>query len=175
MKPLNTTPETVQALLKGATKFIIPLSNTAAVNLTFEQGEYCASEIKGLLKEIVNHYSTLQIEDEFYLQEEFQDMLGEIHYGKTLASHHSKFIDASKMTPEQSRYKGKIAKVEVKRVQEINDDTNQIMGLYGIEDVVFDEDDRYEQIATFKYWYNTQYPEQPYEQNPYVFIYTIEG
>lgn len=87
----------------------------------------------------------LQIGDEFYLQEEFEEIISQPEVGGVCIQR-----NASQMTPKQSRYKGKILNIEIERIQD----------LVAIDGELVD--------------YVNSLSDEIYDQNPYVFIYTIE-
>lgn len=144
MKPLNLPKESQEALLNGASMFIVPLSNGQQ---DFE--EYCINPI-----DIISKY---QIGDEVYLQEE-QSIEDDMIFNP--------YSESSELTESVIIYKGIITDIEIVKVQKVcGNDKASIMNkedhLGYIEDI-------------FEDWYNKQYGEGAYKRNDYVFLYTIE-
>jgi len=125
----------------------------------------------------------LQEGDEVYFQEEFRNNeYGDIEYKASkfttpVASHlnANQWEPASEMTYEQSRFKGTVVSVEVKRVQELTDDyisrtnsdyCNDCGGLDYCNN--FNENKVCGMADGFKDWLNSQHGKGFYEKSPYI-------
>lgn len=144
--------ETIEALLNGASKFIVPIKSQGLTKL--EVNEYheltcsnCGHIADNTPKHICLHCeglmcyenAPLQIGDEFYVQEEFimgyADVEEQLDYRVFYKNetpdlewcdapedepYPAPFNEASQMTPEQSRIKGKITDVRVKNTNSLS-------------------------------------------------------
>ena len=159
--------QTIDALLNRASMFIVPISE--GTNEHVEDFKLYGDDSK-----IIECHSKLQRGDNFFVQEEFaMDIVNYIHYladydneyDRNQMDYHYGIIEASKMTEKQSRYKGIIVDVDVKRVQEI----------YGnYKAILMNTSDELGYIESqFKKWFNTQFKVK-YEDNPCVFLYIVK-
>jgi hypothetical protein len=147
MKPLNLPKESQEALINGASMFIVPLSSGQQ---NFE--EYMIDPI-----DIISRY---QIGDEVYINEPYGfDKNFNLIYEDDSAWF--KVNHYSDMRPYQSRYKATIKDVKVVRVYDLfRFGYSALLGAWSKT-----EED-------FKDWYNKQYGN--YEDNPYVFVYEVK-
>ena len=167
MTGIELPKQTINALQKGASMFIVPVPSNIIVDeiredmisySTYMDGEEESWTNDGV-EEFIQEFSKLQIDHEFFNQEEF-------YYGKGTHSDvityspdkydkqllRDRVIDASQMSQEQSRYKGIVVDAEVKRVGDmLISDVNKC-GLE--EEFIFDE--------------------FPHKDNQYVFLYKIK-
>jgi len=157
MKPLNLPKESQEALLKGASMFLIPIMpidlkhNEMLNHILFKSG---ALHTNNAIR-----YSLYQIGDEVYLKHDKK-----VTWDFVLWSD----IKAEYMTEEDSDLKATIKNVKVVRVQDIKamEVANFMSPLNAFK---ADEKGKF---IWFKDWYNKQYGN--YENNPYVFLYKIE-
>lgn len=133
-------------------------------------------------KEFVDKYYPLQKGDEFFIQEEFKyvgckaenspmSTYRRIAYSdhenyndKGVATGKAKVIDASQMTQEQSRYKGIVVDVEVKRVQYL-----ARIHLMKMKVPMYSA---FSQETYLTMWLEKQGIK--YEDNPYILLYTVK-
>ena len=157
-KGIELPKETIDALLGGANMFIMPVHSDFVENLIDpNKSEY-----------FMDKYCQLQVGDEFYVQEDFATfMFNPIRYKNDSTNPCSVWEEASLMTEELSRVKGKIVKIEVKRVQDINYQEEFNMGRK------FEQDKTYIGCNS-DYYKNKLGVDIKYEDNPYVFLYTME-
>ncbi len=173
-KGIELSKESYNALLNGASKFIIPItdeniciSQTGSPNYIFWtaynfecnncKGKdpqctdcYGKGKVQDLdcesEEEFIKKYSSLQVEDEF----------------------------------EQSRFKGEITRVEVKKIQDLGFVDYHMFGMkwgpgcawFNTDTVFTDGEYEYYDLECFKDWLEKQNVD--YNQNPYVFLYTIK-
>jgi hypothetical protein len=178
MKPLLLPKLSQEALLNGATKFLVPCDlkiesiGDGGTYISNSKGDYihCPSvSVDEIFKySYIDRFITVYCDpgflvgDEVYLQEPMKcDCNAGLcnTTGKCICC--GKFIDPlftqTEMLPHQSRYKCTIVDVEVVKVGHICELDAQELGT---------------QADMFEYWYNEQYGN--YDENPYVFLYTVE-
>ena len=97
--------------------------------------------------QLIKNRSQLQVGDKFYVQEAIIDPTGQMPS-----------LPASEMTYEESRFKGEVVSLEVKQIQNLFSIDKFNLG------IKVDE--------TVRSWYNEQYGENAYEDNPYIYLTT---
>lgn len=150
MKPLNLPKESQEALLNGASIFLVPivyseliLKNSKVYKPNWTGNDYGEIEIK----------SPYQIGDKVYLQE-YVEMSREGYY------------ESEEIKPSQCGYKIIIKDIKIIRVQDldVNDVINLRIECNGENWKIFYDD--------IEKWYNKQY--KNYDENPYIFLYEVE-
>ena len=165
---IESTKQTIDSLLNGASVFIdVVNAKIEESNISQTSFPFCdMTSGKIVMKtkfEIIRHYSELQVGDEFFIKEEFVNEYGHeedyIKYKNECrnSSPLVYWIPASEMTQEQSRYKGVVIGIEIKRRDCILTKEALLLG--------FKSEDRESptDIITNKY-----------PDNPYVFLYTVK-
>ena len=146
MRVIELPKQTIEALLNDTSMFIEPIKGFIGIKTSKEHEE----EAK---KSFIRIMSKLQIGGEFFIQEDFCEDAVEIYYKNTSSlecANNTDWVSAKKMNARQSRYKGVVVDVEVNRVQ----DLVLIDGMF-IDYVNFLDN-------------------EVYEDNPYVFLYTVK-
>lgn len=189
MKPIKLTKEQIEAILNGATMLYIHMwGNEALLNhndydfLEIREGcndSYQEVVFKNKNNEYITIDSLLKIGEEYYVQEPFNLNGAEwgiakpskINYKIDGESGHN-WMQRTRCRPEYSRIKFKVTNNQVKRVQAITlssdtifkIDPNLISGNLTLDG----------KISAFIDWFNKQYSNQPYKDNLYGFLVTIE-
>ena len=146
MKQLNLPKESQEALLNGASMFIIPINEG-----TFFIERWNHNTILGnkMIDNFISDCSPYKIGDKVYLQE-YTEMSREGYY------------KSEEVKPSQCGYKAIIKDVKVIRVKDFDSlDMGEITATGGR---LFSK--------PFLEWYNKQY--KNYDENPYVFLYEVE-
>lgn len=192
MKPIQPNKEQIEALKNGATTLWIPIDKeiySIHNGLIEFQGGDGASDVE-TIKEYIEGYCPLQIGQEYYVQEEFCEGLedGYDHSSPVVIYYKNDnqelewvdsdwepcsppWRDTNEMQPHQSRFKFIPIDTHIKRCQSICSlYYTSLTGsmLLGHNDPDFDFN------LWFEHWHNKQYPNQPYENNPFGFLMKIE-
>lgn len=196
MKALNLPKESQEALLNGASMFIIPalkiISDTMGGIISIK--EYRKSGIGQFIDyydiDFERHYcfnvklqSPYQIGDEVYIKRiniENGELICPICGFWCLGTGGQGCINKPDLYYNEIYFI--IKDIKVVRVQKIAkkgyfdgaDIDEQVLKGLGFEWIGYFNRESYEEIGykLFKYWYNKQY--NKYEDNPYVFLYTVE-
>ena len=152
MKPLNLPKESQEALLNGASMFIIPckLIKTPMTR----KGKHL-----GFIT--YNEESKYKIGDEVYIQEE-QDIEDDMLFNP--------YGESTELTENVIIYKATIKDVKVVRVHELSDSILVSLDKDLMNSLVYMESKGLKH--DFRIWYNEQYGN--YNENPYVFLYGVE-
>ena len=184
-KPIQRHELEIKALQNGASAmlFVIeevdvgdPVSKSFPYYITHK--DYSTEVVTEHM--LIRRYSPLQVSDAFYVQEYFIDKkdgdFGNLHYLASATDADIYWLEEdlgltwrvpSFMTCKQSRFKGTVKSVGVKRVQELSvDEINEIGFINGKSYGFF--------YDWFKDWIDSIHGEGTYEVNPYVFIVGVE-
>ena len=160
MKPLNLPKESQEALLKGASMFLIPIMpidlkhNEMLNHILFKSG---ALHTNNAIR-----YSLYQIGDEVYLKHDKKVTWDFVLW---------RDIKAEYMTEEDSDFKATIKDVKVVKVMDTEKTENYDDYSRFLHNILGLKRGAYSQVV-FANWYNKQYGN--YDENPYVFLYEIE-
>lgn len=165
MKPFKPNPQQLKAIDNGCTKLWIPVKHTI-LTITDETTTFLTlakEEQTWDLKEYINVFSSLQPNEDYFVQEEFIEDPSQIIYKSDFFQSTQDLEDwtsANEMTEQQSRYKFRVIGVEVKLVQDLT--------ALGFSFLAPHIEDGYVK------WHDSQYPDTPYSSNPHGFLVDIE-
>ena len=167
---IEKSKETIDALLNGASMMIEPIDSS-------DDFYRVQGDADGAIAAVFTNdtfWSKLKIGEGFFVQEEFTEVdANEIKARSQIPNneqHNYDWQNVSQMQEHQSRYKGVVVDVEVKRVQDLTVKTMRtFLGLS------FHEADLHWEkfLEDFIDWFNSQFDVR-YEDNPYVFLYTVK-
>lgn len=164
MKGIVFNEQQLEARNSGSKMFLVPIThlNALAALQEYEDGEY-RSEEKEFFEEIIRFYAPIQKGDEFFIKKSCNDC-------NYLHGEYCEAIQDDADTEEGCELHTNILidvvlDVEVKRVQDLNLLEARLITAntcFGLSD---------------NNWFNNQYEKQGinYDENPYVFLYTIRG
>lgn len=130
MKPIKLPPQTIKAILDGATKIVLPIDDEEIKNIVKSDNKkilFYDIESDGLnewtIEDFIKQYCPIQPNEEYYVAEEFVQGTTQVFY-RSLDENGMDmdkcWQSADQMQPHQSRCKFKVTNVEVKRVKDIN-------------------------------------------------------
>lgn len=172
-KGIELPKETINALLSGASMFVVPFKKEAFNKSEKDNEKLYESYVHRLQygqKHFIQDYSRLQISNSFYVQEEFC-LTPKSKYCNIILKNDcgAKFIqagtnidwcEASKMTYKQSRLKDLVVvDIKIKKVQELSVQEKQNICIIERNEVI-----------SFADWIKKQ--NINYDDNPYVFLIT---
>lgn len=170
MQPFEPNKQQLETLSNGATMLWIPIIGTIHKHentITFNWNDITDTGSNLLYEsEYIKQTSPLQLGKQYFTQEKWRTEL-EINLSSTLIRISEDLLypghwqPANQMQEHQSRIKFTVTNVKVEQVSYLNgrDKTLYNMGCYA---------------SSFSEWYDNQYPNQPYNTNPYGFLVTIK-
>jgi len=208
MKQIQLPQQTIEALLKGASMFLFPIDEDIEITDILNDGldlYYSINHTPTITSPsvFIENFLPLQVDDEFWVAEEWLSIKERI-YTKSEAKlipkeyldvHYNRlnWIPASEMTEVQSRLKGKVVGIQLKRVDEITKEDCKKLGQYAefttwssnggeyppppAQDYAYTFDGKVgssDYKNNLKQWLNQQYGEGFYENNPYIPLYAVE-
>jgi len=161
MKPFKPNPQQLGAIANGCTKLWIPLKSSYQDGKLLTYYGDCKDEYDN--DEFVYKHSDIQPNGEYFVQEEFGDLFGDVVYKANISKPiQGLFNPANQMTEQQSRFKFKVTGVEVKQVQNVNlGEWQEVKKGLTISE-------------SLSLWHDSQYPQQLYNSNPWGFLIDIE-
>lgn len=165
MVGIEFNQQQIEAYKNGATMFSFPIEEDIFVHdttVTFDNKTQC-----WFVSNYIKEFSSLQKDDEFFIQEDFCYIKGitttPIYKAEIQDEKDIRFEDASQMQEHQSRFKDVCLNVEIKRVQDL--DLLDVIGLGISKDWP-----TFSTIEWIEKYYNIKY-----KDNPYVFLYTVKS
>jgi len=178
MNPIQLNEQQIEALNNGATKFWFPLSNLAldqysnsddlGHDFTWENPEHIGHWVSG-----VEVFSPLQPNEQYFVQEQ-TECPGDCNMGQAcqLCGSNGQFIGTVDYMPNSCSIKFTATDVEVKHVQDIVYWSE--LGLFPVKQYPHPESGIKVSEYRPNYWHDSQYPDQPYSQNPVGFLISIK-